>query len=51
MFLYQKKWTLYCGLFLVATLNREITCFLTLIYLCTALGDERLQRIADHCAA
>ena len=50
-FLYQKKWTLYYGLFVVATLNRETTCFLTMIYLFTTLGRERLPRIAGHCAA
>lgn len=49
--LYQKKMALYYGLFAVATLNRETTCFLTLVYLFTALGRERLLRIAGHCAA
>jgi hypothetical protein len=50
-FLYQKKWVLYYVLFTVATFNRETTCFLTIAYLCTALGRERLPKIALHCGA
>lgn len=47
----QRRWPLYYALFLVATFNRETTCFLTLIYLVTAFGKDRIGRIAMHCAA
>lgn len=50
-FLHQKKWAFYYVLFTVATLNRETTCFLTLAYLCTALGREKISTIAGHCGA
>lgn len=50
-FIYQKKWMLYYALFTVATLNRETTCFLTVVYLCTALGREKISTIAGHCTA
>lgn len=49
--LYKKKWIWFYPLFAVATLNRETTCFLTFIYLFTALGNERLLTIIFHCAA
>ena len=50
-FLHQRKWALYYPLFIVATFNRETTCFLTMILLFTSLGKERLTWIAGHCAA
>ncbi len=50
-FLHQKKWAWYYGLFVVATFNRETTCFLTLAYLFTAFGREKLPKIAAHCGA
>jgi hypothetical protein len=50
-FMYRRKWALYYLLFFVATLNRETTCFLTVIYLCTALGREKITGVAGHCAA
>jgi hypothetical protein len=49
--LYQRKWAFYYVLFAVATLNRETTCFLTVIYLFTAIGRERIVTIGAHCAA
>ena len=49
--LYKKKWIWFYPLFAVATLNRETTCFLTFIYLFTALGNERVLTIVFHCAA
>lgn len=47
--LYKKKWTIYYLLFIVATLNKETTCFLTLIYLFTAIGKDKPKTIALHC--
>jgi len=65
LFLYRRRWLLFYPLFLVATFNRETTCFLTLIYLMTALPRGRretrgqstrrtehsLPVVAAHCAA
>jgi hypothetical protein len=47
--LYRRNWLLYYPLFVIATFNRETTCFLTLVYLFTALGKERKSAIALHC--
>ena len=41
----------YYALFVLATLNRETTCFLTMAYAALALGRERPARIALHVAA
>lgn len=49
--IHQRRWPLYYALFVVATFNRETTCFLTLAYLFTAFGKEKFSRIAAHCAA
>jgi hypothetical protein len=49
--IYKKNWHLYYPLFLVATFNRETTCFLTLVYLFTAFGKDGKMKIAVHCAA
>jgi hypothetical protein len=46
--LYRRRWVLYYPLFALATVNRETTCFLTVIYLLTAVGRERLGRVAAH---
>jgi hypothetical protein len=48
--LYRRKWMPYYVLFTLATFNRESTCFLTLVYLFTALGRQRHGRVAMHCA-
>jgi hypothetical protein len=47
----EKKWAAYYPLFALATLNRETTCFLTVIHLFSALGREQLRVIAAHCGA
>jgi len=49
--LYREKWTPYYLLFIIATFNRETTCFLTMIYLVTAVGKNRPKTIALHCFA
>jgi hypothetical protein len=49
--LLQKQWSLFYPLFIVATFNRETTCFLTLAYLFASLGRERLTTIAKHVGA
>ena len=41
----------YYALFVVATLNRETTCFLTMAYLALAVGRERPARILGHVGA
>ena len=41
----------YYALFVVATLNRETTCFLTMAYVLLAVGRERPGRVAAHAAA
>ena len=51
LFLYSRKWFFFYPLFAVATLNRETACFLTLVYLFTAWGKEKLRSIVFHCAA
>ncbi len=50
-FLYEKRWTAYYLLFVIGTFNRETTCFLTVIYLLTSLGKERITTLAAHCGA
>lgn len=49
--LYEKRMVPYYILFVIATLNRETTCFLTLVFLVTSLGHEKLVKIIGHCAA
>lgn len=41
----------YYALFVLATLNRETTCFLTMAYVALSVGRERPVRIAAHVAA
>jgi hypothetical protein len=48
--LYQKKWIYYYPLFIAATFNRETTCFLTFVYLFTAIGRSPFKRVGLHCA-
>lgn len=47
--LYRKNWITYYILFVIATLNRETTCFLTFIYLFTSIGKSRYKSIMFHC--
>ena len=49
--LYKKNWVAYYPLFVVATLNRETTVFLTFIYLFTAIGKSRPKSIVLHCVS
>lgn len=52
LLIYRRQWIPYYVLFVVATFNRETTCFLTMIYFITALlGQERYRVIIQHCAA
>jgi len=46
--LYKQKWAVYYPLFVLATLNRETTCFLTVVYLFVRLGRDKPARIAAH---
>ena len=36
--MYKRKWMIYYFIFIIATFNRETTCFLTVIYLFTSFG-------------
>ena len=47
--LYKKKWMAYYAIFVLATINRETSCYLTFIYLFTALGKSNLRSISIHC--
>lgn len=49
--IHQEKWVPYYFLFLVATLNRETSFFLTLIYLLTNLGKGKAKQLGLHCLA
>lgn len=49
--IYRRNWILYYPLFVIATLNRETSCFLTVACLVTAAGRERPKSIATHVAA
>jgi hypothetical protein len=51
IFMYQRKWHIYYIVFVLATFNRETTCFLTVIYLFTSIKREKLNRIIYHCCA
>ncbi len=46
--IYKKNWLLFYPLFIIATLNRETTCYLTVVYLCTSIGRERPKQIIIH---
>jgi hypothetical protein len=48
--IHKKKWVPYYLLFAVATLNRETTCFLTVVYFLTAFGKTRLKPLVLHVA-
>jgi hypothetical protein len=47
----RREWRWYYPLFVVATLNRETTCFLTVAYALVALGRERPRVILGHVVA
>jgi hypothetical protein len=51
LLLYRRKWFWYYAVFAVATLNRETTCFLIIVYAFTAWGNERGKTIALHVTA
>lgn len=49
--LYQRRWAIYYPFFILATLNKETACFLTVVYLLTEAGKSRPKTIAAHCLA
>ena len=49
--LYRRNWLLFYPLFIIATLNRETSCFLSVVYLFTALGRENRRKIIIHLGA
>jgi hypothetical protein len=49
--IYRRQWWIYYPLFVLATFNRETTCFLTLIYLLTAFDRDRPVKLAAHAIA
>jgi len=51
IFIYQRKWNMYYIVFIIATFNRETTCFLTVIYLFTSIKREKINGIIYHCCA
>lgn len=51
LLLLQRRWWLFYPLFALATLNRETTCFLTVIYVLGSIGAEPWRRVAGHAAA
>jgi Gpi18-like mannosyltransferase len=51
LLLSRRKMAPFYILFAIATLNRETTCFLTLIYAFDAMGRERPSKIAAHVLA
>jgi hypothetical protein len=51
IFLYEKSWTKYYVLFVVATFNRETSCFLTIVFLTTSFRKESLGNLAMHTAS
>ncbi len=51
IFIYKKNWPVYYMVFALATFNRETSALLTLTYVFTALGKDRLKTIAAHCLA
>jgi hypothetical protein len=48
IFLYEKSWTKYYVLFIVATFNRETSCFFTIVFLITSFGKESPSKLAAH---
>lgn len=48
--IYKQRWWAYYPLYVIATFNRETTCFLTFVYLFTHLGKGRNRELFFHCA-
>lgn len=46
--LYRKQWAFYYAIFMVATLNRETSYFLTLVYLASTFGVKNWKTILRH---
>lgn len=49
--IYKQKWWSYYPLFIIATLNRETSFFLTFAYLFTMFGKHRFRALTFHVAA
>lgn len=49
--IYKRRWLLFYPLFVLATINRETSCFLTVVYVLVALGCDGNARIALHVSA
>lgn len=49
--LYRRDWRSYYILFCIATLNRETTAFLTIVYIITEFGRSSTRTIGLHCMA
>ena len=50
LLLYKRRWPLFYAVFLLATFNRETTCFLTLIYLLTSFSRDWLPGWMGKCS-
>jgi len=51
LLLSRRAWVLYYPAFAIATLNRETSCFLALVYLATTTRRDRPLEVVGHCAA
>ena len=51
IFLYKQKWLFYYILFIIASFNRETTCFLTCIYFLTYIGKTKPKLFILNCFA
>jgi len=49
LFLHEKRWWLFYPLFVLGTLNRETTCFLTIIFFLGHWDDRRTRAYWLHC--
>ena len=49
--IYRRKWSLFYPLFILATFNRETTCFLTAAYILTAIGYGKRKTVLLHALA
>jgi len=47
--LYRRNWFAYYPIFIIATFNRETTCFLTIVYLLAAFRIDPLPKVLVHC--
>lgn len=48
LLMYRKNWLWFYVIFVAATLNRETTCFLSVVYLLTAWGNDKPKAIVLH---